>query len=136
MTPVASLVSLLRETASAFGLTFETPSPTLVRAAQDAVISKWMLGGRKASYRASCMLDEATQVATFREILTESSWGVPPPAITVETTSQSGTTVNKSVKVTGPGGGKVDLGAARAAFERTVTTAGWKFVFESGKSPA
>jgi hypothetical protein len=136
MTPVASLVSLLRETASTFGLTFETPSPTLVRAAQDAVISKWMLGGRKASYRASCMLDEATQVATFREVLSESSWGVPPPAITIETTSQKGATVNKSVKVTGPGGGKIDLGAARDAFAHTVTAAGWRFMFESGKSPA
>jgi hypothetical protein len=136
MTPAASLVSLLRETASSFGLTFETPSPTLVRAAQDAVVSKWMLGGRKASYRASCMLDEATQVAAFREVLTESSWGVPPPAITIATTSQKGAAVRKSVTVTGPGGGKVDLGAARDAFERAVTTAGWRFAFESGKLPA
>lgn len=136
MAPLAPLVALLRETAAPFGLTVDTPSPTLVRAAQDAIVSKWFLGGRKAAYRASCALDEAAHVATFREILTESSWGVPPPALTVETSSQHGTTVNKSVKVTGPGGGKVDLGAARAAFERAITGAGWQFVFESGKFPA
>ncbi len=136
MTPAAALSSQLREIASTSGLSCDVPSPALIRASQDGIVSKWFLGGRKASYRASCALDEATQVVAFREILTESTWGVPPPAITVETTSQKGTTVNKSVKISGPGGGKVDLGSARAAFERAVTAAGWRFVFESGKSPA
>ena len=62
----------------------------LIRVSQEAVFSKWFLGGRKANYRASCTLDEAAHVATFREVLKESSWGVPPPALTVETTGQHG----------------------------------------------
>lgn len=135
MTPATVITSLLRDTAFACGLAFESPSPTLIRASQDGIVSKWFLGGRKASYRLSCALDDAAQTASFRELLSESSWGVPPPALTVETTSQRGATVTKTVTVTGPGGGKVDLGTARAAFERAVTGAGWRFVFESGKSP-
>lgn len=135
MTPASLLSSQLRDAATALGLSAESPSPTVLRASQDGIISKWILGGRKASYRASCVLDDASHTAAFREVLTESSWGVPPPALTVESTSQHGTTVTKSVRITGPGGGKVDLGTARVEFERVVTDAGWAFRFETGKYP-
>lgn len=136
MTPLTTLSSQLRDTATSFGLALDQASPDLIRASQEAVFSKWFLGGRKANYRASCKLDEAAHVAMFREVLKESSWGVPPPALTVETTGQHGGAVTKSIKVKGPGGGEMDLGAVRQACERAVAQAGWTFVFEAGKLPA
>ena len=136
MDSLTSLSSQLRVTAESFGLSLDQSSPDLIRVSREAVLSKWFLGGRKADYRASCTLDEVAHVATFREVLKESSWGVPPPAVTVETAGQRGATATKSIRVNGPGGGHVDLGAVRQACERAVAQAGWTFVFEAGKLPA
>jgi len=61
----------------------------------------------------------------------ESSWGLPPPTFTVETTSQFGSRVNTTRKDAGVGGGgTLEFGTFREDFERAVQDAGWKFVYE------
>ncbi|MFM8495127.1 MAG: hypothetical protein ACKOEM_06320 [Planctomycetia bacterium] len=61
----------------------------------------------------------------------ESSWGLPPPTFTVETTSQFGSRVNTNRTDTGVGGGgTLEFGKFREDFERAVQDAGWKFVYE------
>jgi len=99
-------------------------------------LGKWFLGGRKLTYAMSCRLDEADHALVFRESATESSWGIPPPSLKVETTSQRGTKVTESrtTKSVG-GGGTLDYGALRAAIESAATEAGWRFTFEAGKRP-
>ena len=136
MTPLTSLATRLNEEAAALNLTIDQPSPAMLRASKETNLGKWMLGGRKARYTASCRLDEAAHTAAFREQLAESSWGIAPPSLKVETTRQSGATVAATSGAKGFGGGQADLGAFRAACERAVKDAGWTFVFENGKSPA
>lgn len=61
----------------------------------------------------------------------ESSWGLPPPTFTVETTSQFGSRVNTTRTDKGVGGGgRLEFGKFRQDFERAVQDAGWKFVYE------
>jgi hypothetical protein len=61
----------------------------------------------------------------------ESSWGLPPPTFTVETTSQFGSRVNTTRTDTGVGGGgTLEFGKFRENFARAVQDAGWKFVYE------
>jgi len=96
-----------------------------------AIKAKWFLGGRKVTSNFRCALDPATHEAHFRESAVESSWGLPPPTFTVETTSQFGSRVNATRKDTGVGGGgRLEFGTFRADFERAVQDAGWKFVYD------
>ena len=61
----------------------------------------------------------------------ESSWGLPPPTFTVETTSQVGSRINTTRKDAGVGGGgRLEFGKFREDFERAVQNAGWKFLYE------
>jgi hypothetical protein len=61
----------------------------------------------------------------------ESSWGLPPPTLTIETTSQVGSRVNTTRKdASVGGGGRLEFGKFREDFERAVQNAGWKFVYE------
>ncbi len=136
MSPLASLSSRLHDEAIALNLTVDEETSGLLRANKETSLGKWLLGGCKARYAASCRLDEAAHTAAFREALAESSWGIAPPAFRVETTRQSGTTVSGTTSAKGFGGGPADLGLFRKACERAVTDAGWTFVFESGKAPA
>ena len=96
-----------------------------------AIKAKWMLGGRKVTSNFRCTLDPATHEAHFRESAMESSWGLPPPTFTVETTSQFGSRVNTTRTDAGVrGGGTLQFGKFREDFERAVQNAGWKFVYE------
>lgn len=135
MTPLTSLVTRLDGEAASLKLTIDHPSPALLRASKETTLGKWMLGGRKARYTASCALDEGAHIAAFREKLAESSWGIAPPSIKVETTRQHGTAASAETSAKGFGGGSAEMGAFRTACERAVKDAGWTFVFESGKSP-
>lgn len=102
----------------------------------DAIIAKWFLGGRKLTYKFSARLDEGARQLRFRESATESSWGIPPPTLTVEKSSQHGAHVSTSRTDTGiGGGGTLDYGRLRDAVEQAVRAAGWQFTLETGKMP-
>jgi hypothetical protein len=103
---------------------------------QEAIKSKWFLGGRKVVYRMRCEFDEPGRAVRFREAAVEASWGVPPPTLTVEKTTQHGTRVTKSrTDRSTSGGGHLDYGGLREKVEEAVQTGGWKFVFEPGRLP-
>ena len=90
--------------------------------------AKWMLGGRKVTYRVTCRLDEPSQTARVRDSIAESSWGIPPPSLQVEKTVQTGTrvSVSQSQRSAGAGGGSLDSGRLRGAIEAVLKEAGWR----------
>ena len=93
----------------------------------EAIRSKWILGGRKVTYRVSCRLDEAARTARLRDSIAESSWGVPPPSLQVEKTVQTGTRVSVSKSEQSAGGsGSLDSGRMRGAIEAVIVEAGWR----------
>lgn len=96
-----------------------------------AIKSKWLLGGRKVTSNFRCTLDPANHEAHFWESAVESSWGLPPPTFTVETTSHFGSRVSTTRTDAGVGGGgKLEFGKFREELEQAVRDAGWKFVYE------
>lgn len=102
----------------------------------ETIKAKWFLGGRKVSYRMACSVDEPSRTVRFREAAIESSWGIPPPTLTVERTTQHGTRVSESRTDRGVGGGgHLDYGGLREALEQTARAGGWQFTLELGKMP-
>ena len=96
-------------------------------AQREAIRSKWILGGRKVTYRVSCRLDEAARTVRLRDSIAESSWGVPPPSLQVEKTVQTGTRVSVSKSEQSVGGsGSLDSGRMRGAIEAVIVEAGWR----------
>lgn len=131
----AALLDTLRTLAEAEGLHAEMAANGLT-AEREIPMGKWLLGGRKAVYRMSCNLDDSGHDVKFREMTTESSWGVPPPSFKVEVTSQSGTRTKQSTTVKSlAGGGSFDIGHLRQAVEAAVGAAGWQFHLEAGRRP-
>jgi hypothetical protein len=127
----AELLSRLSAIATAHNGTALTATDGAITGTLTAIKAKWLLGGRKVMSNFRCTLDPAKHEAHFRESAVESSWGLPPPTFTVQTTSQYGsrlkeTRVEKSVG----GGGKLEFGKFRDDFEQAVKDAGWKFVNE------
>ena len=118
------------------GVANAAPSGNAISGQHDAILAKWFLGGRKVAYRFSVQLDEAIPQARFREMSSESSWGIPPPTFTVAKTTQRGTRVSESRtdKAVG-GGGTLEYGRLREQIEQAVRDGGWQFVFEAGKQP-
>lgn len=127
----AELLSRLSAIASAHsGITSAAPDGAIT-GTLTAIKAKWLLGGRKVTSNFRCTLDAANHEAHFRESAVESSWGLPPPAFTVQTTSQYGSRVNTTRTDAGiGGGGRLEFGKFREDFERAVQDAGWKFVNE------
>ena len=129
----AELVSKLSAIATENAGTALTAKHGAITGTLTAIKAKWLLGGRKVMSNFQCTLDEANHEAHFRESAMESSWGLPPPTFTVETTSQFGSRVKETRTDTGVGGGgKLEFGKFREEFERAVQDAGWKFVYEVG----
>jgi hypothetical protein len=127
----ADLLSKLLAVATANTGTASTVADGTIKGTLTAIRSKWLLGGRKVTSNFRCTLDPANHEAHFRESAIESSWGLPPPTFTIETTSQCGSRVNTTRKDTGVGGGgRLEFGKFREDFERAVQDAGWKFVYE------
>ena len=127
----AELLSTLLAVATANNGTAISATDGTVTGTLTAIKAKWILGGRKVTSNFRCTLDPATHEAHFRESAMESSWGLPPPAFTVETTSQFGSRVNTTRKDAGVGGGgRLEFGKFREDFERAVQNAGWKFIYE------
>jgi hypothetical protein len=67
----------------------------------------------------------------LRETATETSWGLPPPTFTVQTTTQSGIRVTtiRTDKAIG-GGGRLEFGRFRNDVEKATRDAGWTVVYE------
>ena len=107
-----------------------------MRGEAEKIGAKWWLGGRKVAYRMLCRPTEADHTVHFREAVVERSWGIPPPTLTVETTSVSGwkrSGTRKDVSV--GGGGTLDYAKVRDAVEKASVAAGWKFHLEGGRMP-
>lgn len=102
----------------------------------EKIRAKWWLGGRKVAYRMSCRLTEGDHTVHFREAVVEHSWGIPPPTLTVETTSVSGwKRSGERDDVSVGGGGSLDYAKVRGAMETAIAAAGWKFHLEGGRAP-
>lgn len=102
----------------------------------ESIRARWFLGGRKATYRMSCRLDEAHHCVAFREAVVERSWGLPPPTFSVETTSVKGWKRSGArSEVSVGGGGSLDFAQVREALEQASANAGWSFRLEGGRSP-
>ena len=98
--------------------------------------AKWWLGGRnKVAYRVSCRPTEQDHTVHFHEAVLERSWGIPPPTLTVETTSVSGWKRSVTLKNVSVGGGTLDYAKVRNAVEKTIAAAGWKFHLEGSRMP-
>jgi hypothetical protein len=129
------LVRRLTAIADTHGVKASTRENRTLTGAQEVIKSKWFLGGRKLTYRMRCDLDEPARTVRFREATAESSWGVPPPTVTVEQTVQRGTRASESRTDRGAGGGHLDYGSLRDDVEAAVRSSGWQFVFEPGRHP-
>ena len=129
----SDLLSRLTSTLRSLGLTANATGPDGLAGETESIRAKWFLGGRKVSYKMSCHLVEAEHCARFREMVAERSWGIPPPTLTVETTTisgwkRSGSRTDHSVG----GGGTLDYAQVRNAVEAAVAESGWQFRLEGG----
>lgn len=132
---MAELKTELKAVLAGAGLTV-TESDGALAGARETITAKWWLGGRKVTYRASCRLAEPERTVHFREVVVERSWGIPPPTLTVETTTTSGWKRSGTrTDVSAPGGGTLDYARVREAVEKAVTAAGWTFHLEGGRLP-
>ncbi len=129
----AGLMARVTAIADGHGVKAAVSDGRTLTGTQEAIKSKWFLGGRKVTYRMRCEFDEPGRAVRFREAAAESSWGVPPPTLTVEKTTQRGTHVSASRTDRSPGGGgRLDYGGLREKVEEAVRGGGWQFVFEPG----
>jgi len=130
------LVAELQKQTSALGLNVHADAEQGLRGEAEKIGAKWWLGGRKVAYSMSCRPTEADHTVHFREAVVERSWGIPPPTLTVETTTVSGwkrSGTRKDVSV--GGGGTLDYAKVRDAVEKASAAAGWKFHLEGGSMP-
>lgn len=130
------LAAELQRQAAAAGLTVRAESAHDLGGESETIAAKWWLGGRKVTYRMSCRLDEPDRTVHFREAVVETSWGIPPPTMTVETTTASGwKRAGERHDVSVGGGGALDYAKVRDAIEAASTAAGWTFRLEGGRWP-
>ena len=132
----SDLLTRLKSEASTLGLKVQDDGPDGLAGEMEAIGAKWFLGGRKVSYKASCRLAETEHTVHFRDVVTERSWGIPPPTLSVESTStkgweRSGSRTDRSVG----GGGRIDYARLRDKVKEAVTAAGWQFHLEGGRMP-
>ena len=129
------LLAALKARLGALGLTVHEDGQGLTGEAQP-IRSKWWLGARTVNYRMSCRPSAADRTVQFRESVTESSWGLPPPAVTVEKTKVSGWKLSGERTDASPGGGgTIDYAQVRDTVEQAVTAAGWTFHLQGGRLP-
>lgn len=132
----SDLLAKLISVSDAHGVSAASVDDRTLKGAREAILSKWFLGSNKVVYRMSCDLDEASRTVRFREAVKESSWGIPPPTLTVAKTTQRGTRVSESrTDRSVGGGGHLDYGGLREAFEQVAQAGGWQFTVETFKMP-
>jgi hypothetical protein len=132
---MTELHAVLRSTLAKAGLKVIESDDDLAGELQ-SIKAKWWLGGRKVTYRMSCRFAEEERTVHFREVVMERSWGIPPPTLTMETTTTSGWKRSGTrTDISAPGGGRVDYARVREAVEQAVVAAGWTFHLEGGRLP-
>ena len=130
-TSQGELLLQLSSIASSHGGTSSMPDDHTVKGTLTVIKAKWFLGGRKVTSSFTCKTDPTSHKAHFRESAVESSWGLPPPTFTVQTTTQYGTRVKQTRVDKGVGGGGLlEFGKFRESVEQAVKEAGWGFVLE------
>lgn len=130
------LLAAIEKKSTALGLRILDEAEDGCSGEVESIRAKWWFGGRKVAYRMSCRLTETDRTVHFREAAVERSWGIPPPGMTVETTSTSGWKRNEQrTDVSVGGGGSLDYGQVRNALEQTAVAAGWNFHLEGGRMP-
>jgi hypothetical protein len=132
----SDLLARLAAAAGALGIKAKTGGGDDLRGEAEAIKAKWFLGGNKSVYVFRCHLEDATHTVSFRESVTDRSWGIAPPSFKVETYGQSGSAVTsrRDEKAVG-GGGTLAFGKWRTACEQAVTEAGWRFDHEAMRAP-
>jgi hypothetical protein len=122
------LIAELQKQTAGLGLTVREDGRHGLSGQAEKIRAKWWLGGSKVDYRMSCRLTEPDHIAHFREAVVERSWGIPPPTLTVETTSVSGwKRSGERHDASVGGGGSLDYAKVRDAMETAIVAAGWKF---------
>jgi hypothetical protein len=130
------LMLALKSKAISLGLSVQEESENYLKCVIETIKAKWFLGSRKVVYRMSLRVAEAEHLVLFREAVSETSWGLPPPTWTVRTETVSGwerSGQRKDISV--GGGGAIDYARVRDAIEQTTTEAGWQFRLEGGRLP-
>lgn len=132
----SDLLARLAAAAGALGINAKPGGADDLHGDAEAIKAKWFLGGNKSVYAFRCHFDDATHAVSFRESVTDRSWGIAPPSFKVETYGQSGSAVTsqRDEKAIG-GGGALAFGKWRAACEQAVTQAGWRFNHEAMRAP-
>lgn len=130
------LITALKSKAAATGVTVTSETAGGLAGEIEAIKAKWWFGGRKVVYRMSCRADADARKVLFRESVSETSWGLPPPTVTVERETisgwqRSGTRTDTSLG----GGGTLDYARVRTAIEDAARSAGWTFELEGGRMP-
>lgn len=131
------LRATLKKLSAEHGLAVRDGANHEVAGEAEKIGAKWWFGGRKVTYRMSCRMAEPDRTVNFREVVAERSWGIPPPTLTVETTTTSGwkrSGERKDISLGGQGG-TLDYASFRDAAERAVKAAGWTFHLEGGRFP-
>ena len=131
----AEVLGALGRKARELGLELSDESADGFRGSQEAIRSKWWLGGRKAVYHMSVRVAEAEHAVLFREAVSERSWGLPPPTVSVSTHTVSGWKRSGTTRELALGGGSLDFARVREAIERFVVESGWEFRLEGGRLP-
>src|SRR5450830_1935461 len=94
--PGSELLARLASVADAHGVKATSIDDRTLSGTQEAITSEGCLGGRRVCHRMTCQADEASRTVRFRQAIVESSWGIPPPSLTVEKTTQQGTRGSES----------------------------------------
>lgn len=129
--PEADLLEQLARVVKTAGGTVTAQAPHEVNGTLTAIKAKWFLGGRKVTDSVTCRLVPAAHEVRLRERVVETSWGLPPPTFTVETTVQAGTRVASTRTDTAVGGGgRLEFGKFRDAVDQTTRDAGWRVVID------
>lgn len=126
-----ALLDKLAAAIQAAGGTISSRDVHAVNATLTAIMSKWLLGGRKVTDNVTCRLVPEAHEVHLRETAVETSWGLPPPTFTVETTVQTGSrvTTTRADKAVG-GGGRMEFGRFRDTVAQATQDAGWAFVYD------
>jgi len=96
-------------------------------------LARWFFGGRKVAYYAGCRLDEATHTVHFRELVKETSWGIPAPFFIAEKVPAAGTRAPGTRLEGDAEVGLLEFGRIREAIEHAVREAGWHVQFDAGR---
>jgi hypothetical protein len=130
------LVARLKSKGTALGCSLRDDGKDGLTGEIESIRAKWFLGGRKATYRMSCRLAEAERMVYFREAVSEKTWGIPPPTLTIEKETTTGwKRSGKRTDVSVGGGGTIDYARVRDGLEQVATGAGWQFRLEGGRMP-